>query len=680
MLHNFLPRWLQRFYEEPTENSTSDGPVDTALPFPVAAGKPNLNSKWAGRDLELVDNVVNPVVQSSPHLVTGLDNPSTSWRKLLYPHSSAMKPGPPNVEWMISSSSGVHEGQNLDATREVFPVMPEVPLPAVVRLPDINPIARSVSAPPAPIPVSKAGLKLNIHPTHSLHTPVATGVYGQAYSYPLAKQLSPIEEKDYFSPSSEQRTPISLNAGARSVLGSGSRPSVVHTLSNATNGSQRGSQSDNNHPSPCFSASHPFISRQVNRTISQTSSTSSSLPNAPQTNVAVPLKISIEPPTLPPVSLAPPFPGPHPNRGCNGIPLRPRPMPTIPASSDSATSGYDRVARRYAREEDPESLLVDDSFGTVSLEDNNGDAHGETNITEASCHANYAPQSSLQPPSMSESFVELTQERDTAGGVTFSVKRTRFNNHTPAFWAFWLGFFFPPLWFVGGWHFTRYGEKPSRVTIWEFYFNVRWPRRVRPKLEIPQRGADVEQQVMGMQVPRWVAEKQSSDDGRLRLQDPKRSLRGISFGYPFVPRPVSISNSVITPSTCWRRRLLNLLEKPHRLFDHFYGVQLQDVKGRPESRRRIFDPWIQRCRVFEINVKEKVLDSKLSGNIIDLCPVGALTSKPYAFHARPWELKDTESIDVHDAVGSNIRDNKSFFLLVFRVYPFVAIGTTPISA
>ena len=51
---------------------------------------------------------------------------------------------------------------------------------------------------------------------------------------------------------------------------------------------------------------------------------------------------------------------------------------------------------------------------------------------------------------------------------------------------------------------------------------------------------------------------------------------------------------------------------------------------------------------------EKMLMSELSGNVIDLCPVGALTSKPYAFMARPWELRRTESIDVHDAVGSNI--------------------------
>ncbi len=52
---------------------------------------------------------------------------------------------------------------------------------------------------------------------------------------------------------------------------------------------------------------------------------------------------------------------------------------------------------------------------------------------------------------------------------------------------------------------------------------------------------------------------------------------------------------------------------------------------------------------------EKAIESELSGNVIDLCPVGALTSKPYAFTARPWELRKTESIDVMDALGSSIR-------------------------
>ncbi|KAI1431547.1 hypothetical protein GGR50DRAFT_678868 [Xylaria sp. CBS 124048] len=65
---------------------------------------------------------------------------------------------------------------------------------------------------------------------------------------------------------------------------------------------------------------------------------------------------------------------------------------------------------------------------------------------------------------------------------------------------------------------------------------------------------------------------------------------------------------------------------------------------------------------------EQNLDSEMSGNVIDLCPVGALTSKPYAFRARPWELKKTESIDVLDGLGSAIRvDSRG--LEVMRIQP-----------
>ncbi|KAJ3148621.1 hypothetical protein HDU86_007374 [Geranomyces michiganensis] len=65
---------------------------------------------------------------------------------------------------------------------------------------------------------------------------------------------------------------------------------------------------------------------------------------------------------------------------------------------------------------------------------------------------------------------------------------------------------------------------------------------------------------------------------------------------------------------------------------------------------------------------EKTISSEMSGNIIDLCPVGALTSKPYEFTSRPWELRKTESIDVSDAVGTNIRvDSRG--LEVMRVLP-----------
>lgn len=65
---------------------------------------------------------------------------------------------------------------------------------------------------------------------------------------------------------------------------------------------------------------------------------------------------------------------------------------------------------------------------------------------------------------------------------------------------------------------------------------------------------------------------------------------------------------------------------------------------------------------------EHGIKSELSGNIIDLCPVGALTSKPYAFKARSWELRKTETIDVMDAVGSNIRiDSRG--IEVMRILP-----------
>ena len=64
----------------------------------------------------------------------------------------------------------------------------------------------------------------------------------------------------------------------------------------------------------------------------------------------------------------------------------------------------------------------------------------------------------------------------------------------------------------------------------------------------------------------------------------------------------------------------------------------------------------------------KLFSSELSGNIIDLCPVGALTSKPYAFLSRPWELKSTESIDLFDSIHSNIRiDTRGYDIM--RVLP-----------
>ncbi|PJK29648.1 NADH-quinone oxidoreductase subunit NuoG [Minwuia thermotolerans] len=76
---------------------------------------------------------------------------------------------------------------------------------------------------------------------------------------------------------------------------------------------------------------------------------------------------------------------------------------------------------------------------------------------------------------------------------------------------------------------------------------------------------------------------------------------------------------------------------------------VEEVAGVPEIGA------IFRGEDMEITALEQVVDSELSGNVIDLCPVGALTSRPYAFEARPWELRKTETIDVMDALGSNIR-------------------------
>lgn len=65
---------------------------------------------------------------------------------------------------------------------------------------------------------------------------------------------------------------------------------------------------------------------------------------------------------------------------------------------------------------------------------------------------------------------------------------------------------------------------------------------------------------------------------------------------------------------------------------------------------------------------QSAVQTELAGNLVDLCPVGALTSKPYSYTARPWELKKTESVDVFDAVGTNIRlDSRSNEVL--RVLP-----------
>lgn len=120
--------------------------------------------------------------------------------------------------------------------------------------------------------------------------------------------------------------------------------------------------------------------------------------------------------------------------------------------------------------------------------------------------------------------------------------------------------------------------------------------------------------------------RNGSDRGRFQEVDGKRAVENKAIG----PLVKTVMNRCIHCTRCVRF--------------------LNDIAGAPEFGTAGRGNDIQIGTYVERNVC-----SELSGNIVDLCPVGALTSKPYAFKARPWELKRTETIDVMDALGSAIR-------------------------
>lgn len=525
----FLSRWLSR-----VPNPQDGG---TLLPPPVT--QKNAHGKWKQHDLKPLDiNISSPIPQSSPQSLTGFDDFRGEW---LHPLPLPQAPqdaytptrGPPNVAWLQG-------GGPLQGT------------PAVIRLPSRThlrahvaiPIGRSVSS-PSPLTTSSSSrwnLRLNTS-THSLgldSKSIGGGMKSTdvAYNYPLAKQLSPIAEQDYFSPESLRQS-IALPA--------------------SSNSSPSGSQtSEITRPSP---TSHPFISRQLNRTISQTSSrtqvsttSSSALRNGK----------SAEAPSIPPLNLTPPFPGPHPSQNMNSNPpLRPLKSTVATMETIMSEEGYD--------EYDGEgSSLHAESFVTATSEAGPTNSQVILAFPRPPEMREEGSSGEARRPSVSESFISRRWNRDHGLGTGFTFRAKReWNSYTPGFWAFWLGFMCPVLWLIGGWHFTRIGEQPARKKFWEFYFHV------------PQGGEGKGEE---HRLPRWVTEKQSSDDGRARLQDPKRSLKGISFGYPFIPRPPSSNTE--NKSNWATNKLLDLL----------YGVKLKEVRGRPESGRRMFDPWIQRCR------------------------------------------------------------------------------------
>ncbi|TFK29551.1 hypothetical protein FA15DRAFT_582070 [Coprinopsis marcescibilis] len=624
-----------------------------------------------------------PIPRSTATSLTGFDNPYLGLTPPGTPNAPWTHPNQnPSLTRLAAASQSNIDVHGLNRSKPSLlppedlrgvPVHVEAPLPVTIRIETDNvspqgpappPLRRTVSSPPMspyhPSPTSSASsaeitptafavpsiashggkwnLKLQTGPgasTQSLPTTSAvvsppmvleaadqrphTDVYGYAYNYPLAKQLSPIAEQDYLSPDSLKRTQ-SLPASAGSASRTASDKDLRFSASGAS-ASPGGSQgSEPTRPSPSYSS--PFITRQLNRTASQTSSrthvsaTSSTAVQSRHSSKA------IEVPIIPPLDLRPPFPGPHPSSSGSGGPYSRPPrshigsMPMILGSTEGGESIEEEDGYEYATTN--ESLHAD-SFVTAASNDHPGRSRGALAGSVREIEVMEQDESRTVPvggpsdgrstlgsqklPSASESFITRRWDRDAnlGNGVrTFRAKK-EFVNATPAFWTFWLGFICPFLWLIGGWHFTNFGEQPPRLTFWEFYFNTGYWKAMccggrDKKREMDQEkreGKKVEPPAA--RLPRWVTEKQGSDYGRTRLNDPKRSLKGISFGYPFIPRPPPLNKE----KTFWPRvsdTILGILGKPNRIFDQLYGVKLREVRGRPESGRRFFDPWIQRCR------------------------------------------------------------------------------------
>ncbi|KAK2460775.1 hypothetical protein APHAL10511_007245 [Amanita phalloides] len=208
-------------------------------------------------------------------------------------------------------------------------------------------------------------------------------VFAGAYDYPRAKQLSPIAEVDYVSPDSLKKTkslPFMNNSSDVSATPY-SRQNTNNTT-NTNNPSPGGSVSQGSEvtrPSPVYSS--PFISRPLNRTVSQTSSRTTTSSSVVPKNAA---PKSTEPaPSLPPLDLRPPFPGPHPPHTGSGPPLRP-PKPsrqyqqgtigglsTIVGSEEGGS--YPEDSKHTS---DDVGSLHADSFVTASSEERRGSGTG----------------------------------------------------------------------------------------------------------------------------------------------------------------------------------------------------------------------------------------------------------------------------------------------------------------
>lgn len=224
-------------------------------------------------------------------------------------------------------------------------------------------------------------------------------------------------------------------------------------------------------------------------------------------------------------------------------------------------------------------------YGSSAAESSTGSLHAASFVTAADSLRVPADAGSndgaildvAHPSSSTSSTVVVSSDLERRGtlgsGGSLRLKRQQFSFATPAFCAFWLGFLFPPIWWVGGWYFTFFSETPAQRTLWEHYvLDTRWGAAVcfcgrrRQRRRVPAASPKP------LLLPRWVGKT-----------DPAAALQGISYYYPFVSRPPGHVSTGPPPYL-------------HRLFDHWTGSRLARVKLARESPRRIIDPWIERCR------------------------------------------------------------------------------------
>ncbi|KAF7366641.1 hypothetical protein MSAN_00922000 [Mycena sanguinolenta] len=319
----------------------------------------------------------------------------------------------------------------------------------------------------------------------------------------------------------------------------------------------------------------------VQRTISSRPETSGTTASNPVVFARDPMFLA-HPPSLPPLDLFPAFPGPHPSRDGDGPPRRPPRVLTLPLQSTIYSEGARSSSGSLHAESfvtAADSLHNRDSapLDVLPLELTSTITHSTTSSTlHGTLHASH-----------SEPFPGHHLVRnDTAVSGTSSnlrLKRQHFEFATPAFCAFWLGFLFPPIWWIGGWYFTLFPETPASRTLWQHYvldtewFAVLTCGRRRRRI----RGKHASHPVKPLLLPQWVKS----------CNNTTASLKGISYYYPYVSRPAPGEKGHVTtsPAPPGFRSL-------HKLFDEITRSRLARVKLDLESPRRIIDPWIQRCR------------------------------------------------------------------------------------